>query len=166
MNTKFAALGLALLKGAWQISRYLLATSVTALALAVSPVLAITILAIVGGIGTGMFALLMFVGAISGSADPPIAALFLAIALPIGFVIAMTVMFTAVLPVVFVFVCLIVLPISLLIEVVLQHIPVHSIFARGAGFLLAGGIAGLAACVVWGLFSFHTNALLDAKETS
>jgi hypothetical protein len=113
MGTKLKSIAPAILEGIWQASRYALAAGITALTLAVLPVLVVVVLTIVGGICIVALSLMMLVSAVSGAADPPIIALFLAVVLPIGFVIVVAVTFAAVIASVLLCTGLLVLPISL-----------------------------------------------------
>jgi len=160
MGTKLKAIAPAILEGIWQALRYALAAGITALTLAVLPVLVVVILTIVGGICIVALSLMMLGSAILGTADPPIIALFVAVVLPIGFVIVVAVTFAAVIASVLLFTGLLVLPISLLTEIALQFVSVRSIPTRVASFLLAGGLTGgLVTSTMWVLFKPKADAL-------
>lgn len=156
-------LALAVLEGIWQASRYALAAGMTALAVAAVPFLVATILTVVGGICVGALSLMMLGSAVTGAADPPIIALLVAVALPIGFIIAVIAVFAAVVAGVLLFIGVLVLPVSLLTETVLQSDRVCSIPLRLASYLLSGGLVGAAVGVVW--FVFNPQADLLAMMT-
>lgn len=158
MGTKLKTIALATLKGIWQASRYALATGITALTLAVLPVLVVVILTVAGGICIAALSLMMLGSAVSGTADPPFIALFFAVALPIGFVIVVAVTFAAVIASALLFTGLLVLPISLLTEIALQLVSVRSIPTRVASFPFAGGLTGgLVTSTIWVLFKLQAD---------
>jgi hypothetical protein len=160
MGTKLKTITPAILKGIWQASRYALAAGITALTLAVLPVLVAVILTIVGGICIAALSLMMLGSAVSGTADPPIIALLLAVVLPIGFLIVVVVTFATVIASVLLFTGLLVLPISLLTEIALQFVSVRSIPTRVTSFLLAGGLTGgLVTSTMWVLFKPQVDTL-------
>jgi len=158
-KSKAATIALVALKFVWQASRYALATSVTALALAIPPVFVVLILTIAGGVCTVAFSLLMLASGISGTADPPLFALLLAVIVPVGFVVAVVAIFVAVIVGVILFTGLLVLPLSLLTEVMLPYIPVRSTFGRMASFLSVGGLAGLVIGALWVFLNPRTDIL-------
>ncbi len=140
---------LALLEGTWHASRYALAAGITGLAVVALPLVAAVFLTLVGAVGTAVVSILMLVSAILGSADPPIAALLLAVLLPVGYIVAVIGMFVAILVGTALLVGLLVLPLALLIEILLPHTPIRSSWARVAAFVAAGVLVGLAIGGAW-----------------
>lgn len=149
MSTKAEKIILALLEGTWHTSRYALAAGTTGLAVAVLPLIATAFLALAGAVATVVVSILMLASAVLGSADPPIFALWLAVLLPVGYIVAVIGTFAAVLLGTALFVGLLVLPIALLIEILLPRTQVRSSWARVAVFVLGGILVGLVAAAAW-----------------
>ncbi len=159
MKNKLKAIAFPAFEGIYHLSRYGLAAGITALALAILPLVVAVILTIVGGICTAALTLMLFVSAVSGAADPPIFALGLAVLLPIVFVLAIVVVFSVTIASVFLFTGLVILPISLLVDIALRLVSVRQTLAQVAGFIVVGGLTGLLASAIWIFFKPQLDML-------
>ena len=155
--TNFKTLALVAIEWGWQASRYVLAAGVTTLAVAAVPVLVAAVATIVSGICVGVLSLMMLVSAVVGTADPPFIALFIAVVLPIGFIIAVAGTFTAIVVGAVLFVGIFVLPVSLLTEAALRADGVGSVFLQLVCFALAGGLAGAIVGVMVAIFKSQAD---------
>ena len=150
-----------LLQTTWHTSRYGLAIGVTACALSALPVLVILVAAIVGIVFMLLLAFVMLGGlAVSGS-DFPMGTLLVAaiallgvVAIPVAALVAVILAIAAAI----LFIGLCIFPVSLLVEIVLRHARIRSPLAQMAGFIIAGGLAGLAIGALGGWVAFLLQA--------
>lgn len=149
-------------KAIWQTSRYGFATGVTALALAILPLVLWLIIAVITGIIATALAFILFISGITASADPPIMALVLAVLLPIGYILALIVTLVGIIASVLLFTVLIILPTSFLVEITLHYQPSHRVLMQVVRFGFAGFIVSFIVNTLWLAFNLGTNWIIVA----